>query len=178
MVVLFSSTFCRFAFLRLTSWISDKTLFSRQIKSFCTLFASSIRFRSNPKHIRLPMRNSKNSRDPARTQAEKEKRLAPRIEFQLDVVVRGLKGVKKVSNFSTGGVFIQNEHSSSFKRGDKIELVTRLPLEKRIMLIKAQVAHVSSKGMGVQFLDVHGPCAQAIQSNFEVFKATVPLPAP
>jgi Tfp pilus assembly protein PilZ len=110
-------------------------------------------------------------------EAEKEKRLAPRIQFHLDVVVRGLKGVKQVSNFSTGGVFIQNEPSSSFKRGDKIELVTRLPLEKRIMLIKAQVAHVTTKGMGVQFLDVHGPCAQAIQSNFEVFKATIRLPA-
>jgi hypothetical protein len=46
------------------------------------------------------------------------------------------------------------------------------------MLIKAQVAYVTGKGMGVQFLDVHGPCAQAIQSNFEVFRATIPLPAP
>jgi hypothetical protein len=126
----------------------------------------------------MAMRDSKIRRGSKSTVSEKEKRLAPRIEFQLDVVVRGLKGVKQVSNFSTGGVFIQNEPSSSFKRGDKIELVTRLPLEKRIMLIKAQVAHVTSKGMGVQFLDVHGPCAQAIQSNFEVFRATVPLPAP
>jgi hypothetical protein len=126
----------------------------------------------------MAMKNLKGRRDSKSMESEKEKRLAPRIEFQLDVVVRGLKGVKQVCNFSTGGVFIQDEHSSSFKRGDKIELVTRLPLEKRIMLIKAQVAHVTSKGMGVQFLDVHGPCAQAIQSNFEVFRATVPLPAP
>ena len=127
----------------------------------------------------MAMRDSKIRRGSKSTVSEKEKRLAPRIQFHLDVVVRGLKGVKQVNNFSTGGVFIQNEpSSSSFKRGDKIELVTRLPLEKRIMLIKAQVAHVTSKGMGVQFLDVHGPCAQAIQSNFEVFRATVPLPAP
>ena len=126
----------------------------------------------------MAMKDSKIRRGSKSTVSEKEKRLAPRIQFHLDVVVRGLKGVKQVNNFSTGGVFIQNEPSSSFKRGDKIELVTRLPLEKRIMLIKAQVAHVTSKGMGVQFLDVHGPCAQAIQSNFEVFRATVPLPAP
>jgi hypothetical protein len=123
------------------------------------------------------MRNQRSRRDSKSKESEKEKRLAPRIQFHLDVVVRGLKGVKQVSNFSTGGVFIHNEPSSSLKRGDKIALVARLPLEKRIMLIKAQVAHVTSKGMGVQFLDVHGPCAQAIQSNFEVFRATVPLPA-
>jgi len=124
------------------------------------------------------MRNSKSGKNSKRLEAEKEKRLAPRIEVHLDVVVRGLKGIKQVSNFSIGGLFIQNEPSSSFKRGDKIELITRLPLEKRIMLIKAQVAHVTRKGMGVQFLDVHGPCAQAIQSNFDVFRATIPLPAP
>ena len=92
--------------------------------------------------------------------------------------MRGLKGIQQISNFSTGGVFIRNEPTSSFKRGDKIELVTRLPLEKRIMLIKAQVVHVTSRAMGVHFLDVHGPCAQAIQSHFDVFRATVPLPAP
>jgi hypothetical protein len=111
-------------------------------------------------------------------EAEKEKRLSPRIEFHLDVVVRGLKGIKQVTDFSVGGFFIRNEQSSSFKRGDTIELVTRLPLEKRVMLIRGQVAHVTGKGMGVQFLDVHGPCAQAIQSNFDVFRATIPLPAP
>ena len=126
----------------------------------------------------MARRDSKIRRGSKNTESENEKRLTPRIQFHLDVVVKGLKGVKQVSNFSTGGVFIQNAPSSSFKRGDKIELVTRLPLEKRIMLIKAQVAHVPSKGMGVQFLDVHGPCAQAIQSNFEVFRATVPLPTP
>ncbi|MCU0595313.1 MAG: PilZ domain-containing protein [Desulfobacterota bacterium] len=124
------------------------------------------------------MKSSRNRPNSKSMGPDKEKRLAPRIEFYLDVVVRGLEGVKRVSNFSTGGVFIETEPSSTFKRGDQIELVTRLPLEKRIMLVKAQVAHVSRKGMGVQFLDVHGPCAQAIQSNFEVFRATVPLPAP
>lgn len=125
----------------------------------------------------MTMRDSKIRRGAKSTESQKEKRLAPRIQFHLDVVVRGLKGVKQVSNFSTGGVFIRNESASSFQKGDKIELVTRLPLETRIMLIKAQVAYVTSKGMGVQFLDVHGPCAQAIQSNFEVFRATIPLPA-
>ena len=92
--------------------------------------------------------------------------------------LRPTGALRQVSNFSIGGFFIRTGHASSFKRGDKIELVTRLPLEKRIMLIKAQVAHVTNRGMGVQFLEVHGPCAQAIQSNFEVFRATVPLPAP
>jgi hypothetical protein len=97
------------------------------------------------------MRDSKSGKDSKHREAEKEKRLSPRIEFHLDVVVRGLKGIQQISNFSTGGVFIRNEPTSSFKRGDKIELVTRLPLEKRIMLIKAQVVHVTSTGMGVSF---------------------------
>jgi len=124
------------------------------------------------------MKNSKNGKNSKRLEAEKVKILAPRIEFNLDVVFRGFKGIRQVSNFSIGGFFIRTGHASSFKRGDKIELVTRLPLEKRIILINAQVAHVTDKGVGVQFLDVHGTCAQAIQSNFDVFRATIPLPAP
>lgn len=148
------------------------------IAPFCTLFACVREVRSNLRDCRPPIRNSKSGKNSRRLEAEKEKRLAPRIEFHLDVVIRGLKGIKHVNNFSVGGVFIQTDLSSSLKRGNKIELVTRLPLEKRIMLIKAQVAHVTGKGVGVQFLDVHGPCVQAIQSNFEGFKATIHLPAP
>jgi hypothetical protein len=106
-----------------------------------------------------------------------ENRLNPRIDFHLDVIVKGLKGVKKVKNFSTGGFFIEMELPHLFKRGDRVELVTRFPLEKRIMTFKAQVAHSSSDGIGVRFVDVWGPNSEAIESHFQVFKATIPLPA-
>ena len=105
-----------------------------------------------------------------------EKRLNPRIDFHLDVIVKGLKGVKRVKNFSTGGFFVEVESPQLFKAGDKVELVTKLPLEKRIMILKGQVAHSTSRGIGVRFIDIWGPNSEAIESHFQVFKATIPLP--
>jgi len=106
-----------------------------------------------------------------------DKRLNPRIDFHLDVIVRGSKGVKKVKNFSTGGFFIEVDESRAFKRGDRVEIVTRLPLEKRIMIIKGQVAHATDKGIGVRFMDLWGPNSEAVENNFQVFRATIPFPA-
>jgi hypothetical protein len=106
-----------------------------------------------------------------------DKRLNPRIDFHLDVIVRGSKGVKKVKNFSTGGFFIEVDESRLFKTGDRVEIVTKLPLEKRIMIIKGQVAHSSHSGIGVKFLDLWGPNSEAVENNFQVFRATIPLPA-
>lgn len=105
-----------------------------------------------------------------------DKRLNPRIDFHLDVLVRGLKGVKTVKNFSRGGVFVEVERSRVFKAGDRVEIVTRLPLEKRIMIVNGQVAHTTDKGIGIRFMDLWGPNAEAIEKNFQVFKATIPLP--
>ena len=105
-----------------------------------------------------------------------EKRLNQRIDFHLDVIVRGLKGVKRVKNFSTGGVFVELEQARVFKSGDRVEIVTRLPLEKRIMLVKGQVAHATDSGIGIRFLDLWGPNSEAIEKNFHVFKGTIPLP--
>lgn len=108
---------------------------------------------------------------------KEDKRLNPRIDFHLDVIVRGSKGVKRVTNFSTGGFFIELDESGLFKRGDRIEIVTKLPLEKRIMIIKGQVAHATEQGIGVKFVDLWGPNSEAVESNFQVFRATIPLPA-
>jgi Tfp pilus assembly protein PilZ len=105
-----------------------------------------------------------------------DKRLNPRIDFHLDVLVRGLKGAKRVKNFSRGGVFVEVEKSRVFKTGDRVEIVTRLPLEKRIMIVNGQVAHATDTGIGIRFMDLWGPNAEAIEKNFQVFKATIPLP--
>ena len=118
---------------------------------------------------------ARNLRD--RWAKKEDQRLNPRIDFHLDVILRGSKGVKKVKNFSTGGFFIEVEEPSVFGRGDRIEIVTRLPLEKRIMIIKGQIAHATDCGIGVKFVDLWGPNSEAIENNFQVFKATIPFPA-
>ena len=104
-----------------------------------------------------------------------EKRISPRIEFHLEVVIKGYHGVKKTSNFSTVGLFIEIENPSRFKQGQILELITRLPEEKKVMKIKARVAHITERGIGVKFMDLSGPDLDAIESTFRIFRATMPL---
>ena len=105
-----------------------------------------------------------------------EKRLAPRIEFHHEVLIKDKKGIKKIKNLSTTGAFIETKDPLQFKRGDKIGIITKLPLEKKAMLIKAKVVYVSSKGIGVQFYDLWGKKAEAVDYTFKVYKGTIPLP--
>ncbi len=108
---------------------------------------------------------------------EEERRLNPRIDFHHEVAITGTQGSQKIMNFSKGGAFVQTENPSQFEKGAKINLYTKLPHEKKAMLIKAQIAHIASKGIGVKFVDLWGRDAEAIEYNFEVFKNTLPLPA-
>lgn len=106
----------------------------------------------------------------------KERRLAPRIDFHHEVLIKGTKETKKIKNLSTTGAFIETNDPVQFKRGDTIEIITRFPLEKKSMLIKAKVVYVSSNGIGVEFYDLWGRKAEAVNKTFEVFKNTLPLP--
>ena len=105
-----------------------------------------------------------------------ERRFAPRIDFHHEVAIKGTKGAKKIMNFSTLGAFIETENPLQFKRGSIINLHTKLPLEKKSMLIKAKIVRASNKGIGVQFYDLLGREAEAVSQTFEFFKDTIPLP--
>ncbi len=107
---------------------------------------------------------------------KEEKRRTPRIDFHHEVLIKDNKGIKKITNFSTNGAFIETKDPLQFKRGDKIGIVTRLPLEKKAMLIKAKVVYISSKGIGVQFYDLWGKKYEAVDYTYEVYKGTIPLP--
>ncbi len=105
-----------------------------------------------------------------------DKRRTPRIDFHHEVLIKDTKGIKKIKNFSTNGAFIETKDPLQFKRGDKIGIITRLPLEEKAILIRAKVVYISSKGIGVQFYDLWGKKAEAVDYTFEVYKGTIPLP--
>jgi hypothetical protein len=106
----------------------------------------------------------------------KEKRGSPRIDFRLSVMVRGRQGLKEVRNFGLYGVFIQTEDPSQFKSGDEIYLKMKLPREKKAIQVKARVAHVSEKGVGIEFIDLPPRDAMSMDLCFSLFKHTIPLP--
>ena len=105
-----------------------------------------------------------------------DNRLNNRIDFHLEVVVKGYPGIKKTRNFSTSGIYIELEDPSRFKLRQRVELVTRFPLEKKIMKIKGEVAHINQSGIGVKFVDLWGSNLDAVENTFRIFQATYPLP--
>ena len=109
-------------------------------------------------------------------QTPEDRRKMPRIDLHLPVAIGGQKKLKEIQNFGVVGVFIRTENPSQFKVGSRILLATKLPHEKKTMRIRAQVIHVSEKGIGVEFLDVIPEDIMALERCFSIFKHTIPMP--
>lgn len=105
-----------------------------------------------------------------------EQRKYPRIDFHLDVLVKGTGGSQEIRNFSLYGVFLRTENPTQYHVGDQIRVVMKLPNEDNAMEVEGRVAHVSDKGIGVEFLDLAVQDAMAMEFCFHVFKHTRPLP--
>ena len=109
----------------------------------------------------------------------KERRIAPRVDFRLEVEIGSPEGRAKVTKFSTKGLFIETDNPAPVKPRDEIDLIMKLPLEEleqEAMIIPAQVVRVTIRGIGVRFTDVWPEQIDAIRYCFNIFKNTVPLP--
>lgn len=104
-----------------------------------------------------------------------DKRRHPRLEFHCPVRVEGLKGVQKITDMSEGGIFVENEQASMFMKGQTLHLNIKLPTEYESIKIKAEVANVRARGIGLKFVDLNQSHEQAIRVCFDAFKDTIPL---
>ena len=102
-------------------------------------------------------------------------RINPRIDFHLPVEIKGHRGPHTIRDFSVGGVLIETKDASHFKPGDEIDVIIALPLEKSPIQVKFRVTRVTSKGIGVQFVNLAPKDAMALEWCFHVFKHTIPL---
>ena len=106
----------------------------------------------------------------------KDNRRHPRIDFHLPIQIMGYQGSHKIKNFSLGGLFVETEAFPRFGTGAEIDLVIKLPLEEDPIQISPRVAHVTGKGVGVEFVNLDPLHATAFESCFHVFRHTVPMP--
>jgi c-di-GMP-binding flagellar brake protein YcgR len=104
-----------------------------------------------------------------------DKRKEPRIDFHLPVTIEGQQGSKKMTDLSLGGAFIHIRDTSQLKQGDEIDLVMKLPLEKNVIQVKARVMHMTTEGIGVEFVGLLPQHEMALEYCLHVFKHTVPL---
>jgi Tfp pilus assembly protein PilZ len=73
-------------------------------------------------------------------------------------------------------VFIQTENPSRFKTGVEINVVMKLLNQTENMLVNGRVAHVSDKGIGVEFTDLRPQDAMAMELCYESAKHAAQLP--
>ena len=104
-----------------------------------------------------------------------EKRSNSRIDFYLQVKIKGHQGLYKVKDFSLGGLFIQLADISRFKLGDEIDLSMELPNEKKVVQTEARVVRVAKDGIGVKFTSMTPDDAMALEYCFHIFKHTIPI---
>ena len=106
---------------------------------------------------------------------EQEKRKYPRLDYDCPVVIPGVDGVKKITDVSCGGVFIELQPSSDFRIGQQISLIFKLPTHTGSLRLKAKVKNLQEQGIGCEFVDLSEEDARIIRHYFETFKDTLVL---
>ncbi len=106
---------------------------------------------------------------------EQEKRKFPRLDYDCPVVIPGVDGVKKITDLSCGGVFIELQPSSDFRVGQLISLIFKLPTHSESLRLRAKVKNLQDQGIGCEFVDLSEENARVIQHYFNTFKDTLIL---
>jgi hypothetical protein len=108
---------------------------------------------------------------------ELDKRKTPRIDFHLEVVVKGCEGTTEIRDLSLGGLFIRLEDVAKLSEGDVVHLVMQLPFEKTPLYVRARVVRVTSEGIGVEYMNLLPHQEMIIEQCFHIFKSTIPIAA-
>jgi len=106
---------------------------------------------------------------------DREKRKYPRLDYDCPVVIPGVEGVKKITDLSCGGVFIELQPSSDFRVGQQLSLIFKLPTHGESLRVRARVKNLQSQGIGCEFVDLSEENDRIIRHYFETFKDTLIL---
>jgi hypothetical protein len=106
-----------------------------------------------------------------------DKRKTPRIDFHLEVVVKGCEGTTEIRDLSLGGLFVRLEDAAQLREGDIVHLVMQLPLEKTPLYVRARVVRVTSEGIGVEYMNLLPHQEMILEQCFHIFKHTMPMAA-
>jgi hypothetical protein len=105
----------------------------------------------------------------------KDHRIHPRLEFHCPGRIKGLKGIYKVTDISMGGAFLELKPGPVFKIGQTLNLVLKLHTEYDHINMKAKLANIRERGLGIEFMDITQKNQGIIRFCFETFKDTIPL---
>lgn len=104
-----------------------------------------------------------------------ERRYFPRLEFHCQARIHGFKGLLKITDISLGGVFIELEDHSTLRKGQTLYLCIAMPTERDPIKVKARVATLNGRGIGVRFINLTRRNLNSIRFCFNTFKDTLPI---
>ena len=104
-----------------------------------------------------------------------EKRHFPRLEFHCKTRIHGMRGLLGITDISMGGVFIELKDHSKLRIGQTVYLCLVLPTEREPIKVKARVANLNGRGMGVRFINLTRRSQNSIRFCFTTFKDTLPI---
>lgn len=108
-------------------------------------------------------------------QGNPDRRKNPRIAFYVPVSVMGFNEKAQIIDFSLNGFFVQMDLKGELKEGQLVRLALRFPHEKTSTVIKAKVIRTGGTGFGCQFVDLEPSIIELLETNFDIFSATLPI---
>ena len=79
----------------------------------------------------------------------------------------------KIINQSDDGFYIETELSSMPKTGQKVKIALRLPSERNVITLKAQVVYENSEGFGCKLCDPTPETLGILERCFDIFSGTL-----
>ncbi|MEJ2155294.1 MAG: PilZ domain-containing protein [Desulfobacteraceae bacterium] len=104
-----------------------------------------------------------------------ERRNNQRIEFHYPVVILGVDEKARILDFSPGGFYIELGTDRTLDVGRTIHLALRLPIERRVLNIRAKVTYKDRTGIGCQLVDMAPDIYDSLERCFNIFNGTLPL---
>jgi len=109
------------------------------------------------------------------TDVEHDKRRHMRLDFHCPVLIGGMKGVKKITDISLGGFFVELPGNSVIKKGMLFDVLIKLPTLDEYIRTKSKAVFLSERGAGCQFVELLPKHERAIKACIDMFEDTLPI---
>ncbi len=104
-----------------------------------------------------------------------ERRKASRIEFHFPVIIFGIDDKARIVDFSLDGLYIQMSSIKMVEGGRRVKIALKMPVERQVLIIKAEVVYTDKEGIGCRFVDLTPSQSQSLEQCFNIFNATLPI---
>jgi len=109
------------------------------------------------------------------TDVERDKRRHARLDLHCPILIGGMKGVKKITDISIGGLFVELSGDSDIKKGMLFDVLLKLPTMDEYIRTKSKAVFLSKRGIGCQFVKLLPKYERAIKECIDMFNDTLPI---